>query len=199
MQGIIHSRIQTCYQDIYKLVKKNMNHPIHDDELNRILLKPRFKLKYKESDQDIIHQFKEELSKDDCIYTSKIIGHHIIIDVPKKDEHFWSPQLHVEIEQEDSLTIVKGILGPRPKIWTFFMFLHFIVAIAFFVFFVIFYSRWSLNQEYTFSMVMCLLMPIIWVALYFFGQLGKKFGYTQMVGLHDLLLKALNNFKTQKD
>ncbi len=119
--------------------------------------------------------------------------------MPQKDEHFWSPQLHVEIEKEDDVTVVKGILGPKPKIWTFFMFLHFAVAVAFFVFFVIAYSRWSLDQENTFSMVMCLLMPVIWVALYFFGQLGKKFGYAQMVGLHNLLQEALRNFKTQSD
>jgi hypothetical protein len=78
------------------------------------------------------------------------------------------------------------------------MFLHFIVAIAFFVFFVIFYSNWSLDQEYTFSMMMCLLMPVVWVALYFFGQLGKKFGYNQMVGLHELLLKALRSLKLSR-
>lgn len=176
-----------------------MNQPIHEDELNRILLKPRFKLKFKESDEEIIQKFKEELSKDDCIYSSKIVSHHVVIDVPQQDEHFWSPQLHVEIEKEGDLTVVKGILGPKPKIWTFFMFLHFAVAIAFFVFFVIFYSRWSLDQDYTFSMMMCLSMPVVWVALYFFGQLGKKFGYKQMVGLHNLLLEALRHFKTVKD
>lgn len=174
-----------------------MNHPIHDDELNRILLKPRFKLRYKASEKDILAQFQHELNHDSCPYSSKIVDHHIVIDVPKSEEHFWSPQLHVEIEHEDDFTIVKGILGPKPKIWTFFMFLHFIVAIAFFVFFVLFYSKWSLEQEYTIYMILCLFMPVVWVALYFFGQLGKKFGYEQMVGLHQLLIDALKGFKTQ--
>ncbi|MDN3641757.1 GTP-binding protein [Lutimonas halocynthiae] len=175
-----------------------MNDPIHDDELNRILLKPRFKLKFEASKEEILQQFKESLERKDCIYNSQIIDHHIVIDVPELEEHFWSPQLHVEIEKEDGITVVKGILGPRPKIWTFFMFLHFIVAIAFFVFFVIFYSRWSLDQEYKLAMMMCFLMPFVWIALYFIGQLGKKFGYKQMLGLHDLLTKALKNFKTVK-
>ena len=93
-----------------------MKQPIHDDELNRILLKPRFKFRFKESELDIFQQFKEKLSEDECVYTSIIVDHHIIIDVPKEQEHFWSPQLHVEIEKEEDLTIVKGILGPKPKI-----------------------------------------------------------------------------------
>ena len=79
------------------------------------------------------------------------------------------------------------------------MFLHFIVAIAFFVFFVIFYARWSLDQDYEITMMMCLLMPVVWVALYFFGQLEKKFGYKQMVGLHELLEQAVKNFKDYND
>ncbi len=95
-----------------------MNQPIHDDDLNRILLKPRFKLHYKESEEAILEKFKQNLSKSECIYSSKIIGNHIVIDVPSAEEHFWSPQLHVEIETEDNTTIVKGILGPKPKIWT---------------------------------------------------------------------------------
>jgi len=176
-----------------------MNQPIHDDELNRILLKPRFKLKFKESEQDILRRFREKLGQDECVYPNKIVDHHIVIDVPQNEEHFWSPQLHVILEKESDYTIVKGVLGPKPKVWTFFIFLHFIVALAFFVFFVISYSRWSLDQDYTFWMMMCLLMPVVWVALYFFGQLGKKFGYDQMVGLHDVLLEALKNLKTIND
>jgi hypothetical protein len=45
-------------------------------------------------------------------------------------------------------------------------------------------------------MIMCLLMPVVWVILYFVGQLGKKFGYDQMVGLHGVLLEALQRFKS---
>ncbi len=168
-----------------------MKEPIHQDELNRILLKPRFKLRYSESKEEIIEQFRTNLSDDKCRFPSKIVDHHIVIDVPKGEEHFWSPQLHVEVETEGEATIVKGILGPKPKIWTMFIFFHFAVALTFFVFFVIFYSNWSLGQDYTLSMVMCILMPVLWVALYFGGQLGKKFGYEQMQELHSVLIEAL--------
>jgi len=168
-----------------------MKEPIHQDELNRILLKPRFKLRYSEQKDQIIEQFKQNLSERKCRFPSKIVDHHIVIDVPPEEEHFWSPQLHVEVEEEEGSTIVKGILGPKPKIWTFFIFLHFAVAVTFFVFFVIFYSNWSLDQDYTLSLAMCLLMPVIWVLLYIFGQLGKKFGYKQMQELHSFLIEAL--------
>ncbi len=168
-----------------------MNKPIHDNQINRVLLKPRFHMKFDENEGEILNKFKENLEDNNCKYCSKIIDHHIIIDVPLEEEHFWSPQMHVEIEKEENKTVVKGVLGPKPKVWTFFMFLHFAVAVAFFVFFVIFYSKWSLKMNYTFAMVMCIIMPIVWIVLYFVGQLGKKFGYNQMVELHDFLMETL--------
>ena len=170
-----------------------MKEPIHQDELNRILLKPRFKLRYSDPKQEIIEQFRVKLARETCPFPSKIVDHHIVIDVPEGTEHFWSPQLHVEVEEEEGATVVKGILGPKPKIWTLFIFFHFAVAVTFFVFFVIFYSRWSLGHDYTLSMTMCILMPVLWVALYFAGQLGKKFGYDQMQDLHSFLTDTLKD------
>lgn len=165
-----------------------MNQPIHNDQLNKVLLKPRFKIERNESKDVIIEKFKKEFSSDNCIYCTKIIDHHIVIDVPKDEDHFWSPQLHIEVESnEENKTIVKGLFGPKPQVWTFFMFIHFAVAVAFVVFFVVAYTRWNLNQDYTFALIMCIAMPVLWIILYILGQLGKKKGYKQMVQLETFL------------
>jgi hypothetical protein len=169
-----------------------MNKPIHNNKVNRVLLKPRFKIEVEESEDIVMNRFRNNLKNINCKYCSKIVDNHIIIDVPKEEEHIWSPQLHVEVEKENGKTFVRGVLGPQPKIWTFFMFLHFAVAITFFVFFVMLYSKWSLNQDYTFSLIMCVAMPIIWIGLYVAGQVGKKMGYKQMNELHDFLIGTIN-------
>jgi len=169
-----------------------MNEPIHDEQINRILLKPRFKLEIEESQQEILDKFTANLEDKDCKYCSKISGNHIFLDVPKSEEHFWSPQLQVEvIKDKEDKTIIKGILGPKPQVWTFFMFLHFVIAAAFIVFFVIFYVNWSLEKNYQFSKYMLIGLPILWIVLYVLGQLGKKKGYKQMVELDDFMMKTL--------
>jgi hypothetical protein len=38
---------------------------------------------------------------------------------------------------------------------------------------------------------MCILLPVVWIVFYIFGQLGKKKGYTQMVAMHDFLMESL--------
>lgn len=170
-----------------------MNQPIHDEQINKVLLQPRFKIEVVENVEQVLKKLRNGLEIESCKFRSKIITHHVIIDVPIEEEHYWSPQLHIEVEKsENNKIIVKGVLGPKPKVWTFFMFLHFIVAIAFLVFFVMFYTKWSLKQDYNFAMIMCLVMPVIWVVLYFVGQFGKKLGYDQMVELHDFMVKILD-------
>lgn len=171
-----------------------MNVPIHDDQLNKVLLQPRFKIEVGQNVEQVLNKIKRNLESGNCKFRSKIVLHHVIIDVPLAEEHYWSPQMHLEVEKdENGNTIVKGVLGPKPKVWTFFIFLHFAVAITFFVFFVMFYTKWSLEQDYKFSMIMFMIMPIIWILLYFTGQFGKKLGYEQMVELHDFLINSLQN------
>ena len=170
-----------------------MNNPIHENKINRVLLKPRFRMELDESETEILHKFMAGLEQSDLKYPNKIVDQHIIIDVLPEEEHFWSPQLQIEIDKdENEKTIVKGLLGPKPKVWTFFMFLHFFVAVAFCIFLVIFYTNWSLNQEYGFALSMCIVMPILWIVLYFSGQLGKRFGYKQMLELHDFMMDTLS-------
>ncbi len=169
-----------------------MNKPIHGEEINKILLKPRFKMEIDASQESILEKFKKNLADKDCKYCSKILGNHVFLDVPKTDEHFWSPQMDIEIiKNENGKTIVKGILGPKPKVWAFFMFIHFIVAVAFIVFFVLFYVNWSLGKDFQLYKYMLIGLPIFWVVLYFFGQSGKKLGYKQMVELDAFLMKTL--------
>ena len=171
-----------------------MNEPIHDDQLNKVLLQPRFKIEVGKNVEEVLNGLKDSLGSNNCQYRSKIVQHHVVVDVAQDAEHYWSPQMHIEVEKDEKgMTKVKGVLGPKPKVWTFFIFLHFAVALTFFVFFVIFYTRWSLGQDYIFSMIMCIAMPIVWLTLYFVGQFGKKLGYQQMLGLHDFLIKSLDN------
>lgn len=172
-----------------------MNKPIHNSQINKVLLKPRFKFEVDKNEDQIISNLKKKLDEEKCEYRNKIINNHIVIDMSEKDEHYWSPQLHIEVISEDNKTMVKGLLSPKPKVWTFFIFLHFAVAITFFVFLVMFYTQYNLNQQYKFSMIMCIVMPITWIILYFVGQFGKKLGYNQMVELHDFLIGSLETTK----
>jgi len=144
----------------------------------------------------VLKHFKKVFNGDTCAYGYKIVNHHIVLDIPKKESRFWSPQLHLEVNKDtDKTTLISALLGPKPQIWTFFIFLHFIVAITFIVFLVIAYSNYTLDKDYSFALTMDIILPAIWLMFYIGGQLGKKKGYRQMQELHDFLIGSLSKYK----
>ena len=170
-----------------------MNDSLDNNQLNKILLKPRFKIERREDKAILIKKFSDEFAQGGSDFLGKIVDHHIIIDVHKDEEHFWSPQLQIEVEEnEKGGTLIKGLYGPKPQIWSLFMFIHFGVAIAFMVFLVLAYTRWSLEQDYSFALMMCFIMPLLWFVLYFLGRLGRKKGAEQIHQIDAFLKELLN-------
>ena len=53
------------------------------------------------------------------------------------------------------------------------------------------YTRVSLSKSATFPITMTIVLPIIWIILYFLGQMGKKTGHKQMDELHDFMMDTL--------
>lgn len=161
---------------------------------SNIHLRPRFKMEFKESDAVLISKFKNKLNKGDCKYCVKVVDGHVVIDIPKEENYFWSPQLNIEIEKvEDGKTIVKGLFGPKPTVWTLFMFFHFAVAVAFIGFSVMAYVQWSLKTDNSFALIMVLGLPAVWILMYFLGRIGKSKGNQQMDDLYQFMMKTLNS------
>lgn len=158
-----------------------------------IHLRPRFKMDFNESQQEIISKFEDNLKNSDCKYCSKIVDGHVIIDVPVEENHFWSPQLNIEVEKIDNNeTVVKGLFGPKPQVWTMFMFFHFAVAVAFIGFSIMAYVKWTLKEDYMFALSLVIGLPILWVVMYFLGRIGRKTGHKQMDELYQFMMKTLN-------
>lgn len=159
---------------------------------NEIVLRPRFKIKLEKDNQSALELFdKAKEEQQEFIITR--VDDHVFIKFPKAKQHFWSPQLHLEINAEnDNSSMLHGLFGPNPTVWTMFMFLHFFVAVVFVGFGIWAYSNWSLDDSYIMQIFVMFLMVILWFALYFAGRLGKHKGKDEMYLLHDFMKKSLN-------
>ena len=61
----------------------------------------------------------------------RIVDNHVILDIAKKELHYWSPQLNFRVEVNDmdtNTSIIRGLIGPRPNTWTLFVFIYFSVG-----------------------------------------------------------------------
>ncbi len=157
---------------------------------SEVFLRPRFTIDLDENHDKVVAKFKNSLKEND--FPSRFSDGHIIIDVPKKEEHFWSPQLNLEVvKSEENKSIVKGLFGPKPQVWTLFMFIHFVVGISFLIFGVMLYVKWSLDEAIILPLMMVIFLPLLWILLYFLGRIGKSTGHKQMDDLHELMISII--------
>lgn len=156
---------------------------------NEIVLRPRFQLQIPKNKENVLSKF-EGLKEDPFLV--KRLDEHVFIKFNQKEHHFWSPQLHLEIDEVDNISCkLYGVFGPNPTLWTFFMFVHFIVATLFIIIGIWAYSSASLDKNYHIQVGLMVLLVLIWFVLYFAGRSGKKKGKPQMQQLLDLMQNVL--------
>ena len=136
----------------------------------------------------------DTLKKDGCLISR--LDEHVVIKFRKADTNFWTPQLHLELSSyEQGLSNIRGVFGPNPTLWTFFMFLHFGVGTLFVILGIFAYSNHSLGKDITFLMVGMFFLVLLWFALYAFGRLGKSKGEKQMEQLKSLFRETIAGFQ----
>lgn len=156
---------------------------------NEIVLRPRFRMELKHSNQAILNAF--ETVKSDEFKISRV-DDHVFIRLPKYKQHFWSPQLHLEVNViEPETSILRGLFGPNPNVWTMFMFLHFLVAGLFIAFGIWCYTNWTLNNPYGIQLGLTIMTVVIWFVLYFAGRFGRHQGKAEMHQLYGFMEKTL--------
>ena len=154
---------------------------------NDIVLRPRFKMELSQSKETLLSAFLEAKVNERGFVVSTL-DDHVFIRFPKQELQFWTPQLHLEInEMENGNSLLYGLFGPSPAVWTMFMFLHFLVASLFIAFGIWAYTNWSLGTPYILPLSLGILMMVIWVLLYFAGGIGKASGKKEMWQLKDFM------------
>ncbi|WP_299367718.1 GTP-binding protein [Winogradskyella sp.] len=162
---------------------------------NDIILRPRFKFNVNHDNEHLLSLFETEGKKQSDFIVTRV-DDHVFIKIPKDKQHFWSPQLHLEINEDyddKDISTIYGLFGPNPTVWTMFMFLHFVVACIFVGFAIWAYVNWSLDNDYAVQLFVTLMMIVVWFALYFSGRLGKKAGMEQMHQLHHFMRDTLRS------
>lgn len=161
---------------------------------NEIVLRPRFKFDVEATNTQLLEGFENQKTKQSDFIVTRL-DDHVFIRFPKNKQHYWSPQLHLEINEKDAKTAtIHGLFGPNPTIWTMFMFLHFVVAALFIAFGIWAYTNMSLNVSYAIPLFLTLFTIVIWFGLYFTGRIGKAKGKPDMYKLHGFMRDTLREY-----
>lgn len=156
---------------------------------NVIVVRPRFLIRTDLSIGKLEELLKAELKKQNYPCYGSIAYGYAVIKISKKLQHFWSPQLSISMEQEESTTIVRGLYGPKPSVWTMFIFFYSIIGFSTLIVAMVGLTRLSLEKS---SEILWLApVGILLLALIYLGSTtGKKIGKDQLQILHQFFENA---------
>lgn len=157
-----------------------------------IPLRPRFTIETNKSIDYLLNNTKKLKSELNNQYKIIILDQQVWIHIKGNDKKYYSPHLQIVFQlKEDGGTHIRALFGPDPTLWTFFMFLHFVVASTFIGFAVVASSHYLLKQSFHFESIMMIIMILIWFLLYFFGRITRSRGTSQMYDLKTVLDKIM--------
>ncbi len=123
----------------------------------------------------------------------KIVDNHIILDIVGDEVHYWSPQLNFRIEEDEENekhSVMLGLIGPRPEVWTLFMFIYFSIGIVGF-----FISSYGFVQlflgDYSNLILVLPLTILIMLTAYRVGKHGEKLAEDQTEMLKQFIRDAI--------
>ncbi len=173
---------------IFVVAIENMTEELYED-IPLAQIRPRFRLTTTEKAAAIADKLRTGLRSENATCMGEAHSSYALLRIPNKDVHYWSPQLHVTFEETEEGTIVRGLYGPKPTVWTMFVFFYAIVGFAVLILSIVGYSHYKING----SIGLLWLIPVLvllFFTLYAVAYLGKKKGYAHSEVLHRFFTRA---------
>lgn len=159
---------------------------LSQDEITLYKVRPRFRVETEWKEEDLADKIKSCLNDSGTSLIGQIKHGHAIISLPKEEQHYWSPQLTLSLEKTDEGCTLRGLFGPRPTVWTMFVFFYAIIGFAILIIGIVGTSFLSLDKPATILWAIPILL-IVFLSLYLVSFFGKKLGEEQMVTLHKFI------------
>ena len=122
----------------------------------------------------------------------QIVYHSVFIKVPATDHKWWSPELTVNIEDDDEGSLIRKVTGPNPGTFTFAMFVI-IAAITIFIFALMFaFSQIQLNTSPLISFSVVAGSVIVALLMIMILGFGRKKAHPQMESMQEFVQQVLN-------
>lgn len=130
------------------------------------------------------------LARADAPCHGRVFGSHAVLHVLPAEERVWSPFLSLDIVWHSEGTLVQGLFGPKPSVWSLF-----VAAYAVSIFGALFAGgfgivQWSLGQP-PWALAILPLAAVLALVTYGFARYGQQRGRDQMNTLRGFLDAAL--------
>ena len=162
----------------------------HLEHIKFYRIRPRIRVETEYTPDQLRELISERLNQSGSKIEGTVMSNFINIEPLKADQHYWSPQLAVTIEETERGSLLRGLYGPKPSVWTMFVFFYSIIGFAALIVSMIGLSYWSLGKESAILWLVPVLI-LLFLTLYLVAYIGQKFGQKQMIYLHHFMEECL--------
>ena len=81
-------------------------------------MRPRFELQLDQTRAELLARLRARLACDGCPCQASVSDTCVVVEIRPRLRHFWSPQLSFELREDDGRTVLRGLFGPNPNVWT---------------------------------------------------------------------------------
>ncbi len=159
--------------------------------LDRIRTRPRFKMIAILSAEDYTSRIKSYLDEHRDQFTGTINREGATISVKNDSDAYYKPYLTLRASEEEGQTVIRGIFGPSPSVWTFFMFQYFILSILLMVFLTLYFVGFQIkSDEYHWGLAASFVVLLLFLVLYLAARYGQKKGKDEMEQLRIFAIES---------
>lgn len=161
-----------------------------DEQIHFKRVRPRIYVETNLSAEEIDNRIKNQLKNSQCSCEGSSTKGYATIFPREEEQHFWSPQLTITLDETDGKTKIRGLYGPKPSVWTMFVFFYAVIAFAILIVSMIGLSYWSLEMPSNILWWIPALV-VLFLTLYLVAYFGQKLGQRQMTHLHRFIEKCV--------
>ena len=163
--------------------------------MSQHLLRPRFALRVPWDADAVVRRFQERLAHPDCPCRGMVADLQRVIDlrVRAADRHLWSPALGLQIEpaEDGEGSMVHGLIGPEPGVWTGIAFAYVGMATGLLFLLTLGSVQWSLGHDaWAFWLALVLVVGV--ASVWLVARAGQRLAAPQTAQLRHFLEEVLD-------
>lgn len=170
---------------------------IEETAIDHIRARPRFKIFTEISRENYTTFLKNFLASKSDEFSGNINAETAVITVKTGQDDYWKPCLALRTETEENKTVIRGVFGPSSAVWTFFMFLYFILAILWMVFITIWFVEKQIkSSDFPWALPVSFIMLSLLLGTYLATRLGQQKARAEMQKLRKFAEESITEFES---
>ncbi len=174
------------------MTESTLTHPSQNEmpPIPTLQVRPRFGLWVQSSSEDTLNCLKHNLDHYQGVLTGVFVKRFATVKFNEAHTKFWSPELGLQLEEQDGGTLIRALFGPKSTIWTMFASFYAFTIFMGLIGLAFGYSQWTIGES-PWGFWFLLASFVLFISAYLIAFIGQKLSKVQMQELRNFLNQSL--------